>query len=106
MQLFLPLSPAQQCTLLDAMCPTGCSLKKRWSDVEGLDYEFGECVAQRIKGGHGSRRRSKCRVGSAFFGTRRNSRSLQTPGELVLVPLVLGNIFASHGAGMAMSMRG
>jgi hypothetical protein len=49
-------------------------------DVEGLDYEFGKCVAKRFKGGHGSRRRSKCRGGSAFFGTRRNSRSLQTPG--------------------------
>jgi hypothetical protein len=49
-------------------------------DVEGLDYEFGKRVAKRFKAGHGSRNRSKCRGGSAFFGTRRNSRSLQTPG--------------------------
>jgi hypothetical protein len=68
-------------------------------DVEGLDYEFGNRVAKRFKGGHGRRRRSKCRGGSAFLApgeTRRDPCRLQ---ELVLVPLVLSNIFASHGWG-------
>jgi hypothetical protein len=105
MSLFLPRPPIQ-CILLDAMCPTGCSPKRCWMLKDWI-MSLGSVWPRGSRGDSTAADGGPSTEEAVFFLAPGETQDPCRHQELVLVPLlVLSNISASHGAGMAMSMRG